>query len=76
MYSCLGFCADLGCILEMKTEVRISLLFSKGGLFLVESLHHYFLAIKICHLDAWLFTERNEIFIKVISVLRTKGATE
>lgn len=42
----------------------------------MESLCHYFLAIKICHLDAWLVTERNEIFIKVISVLHTKGATE
>lgn len=32
----------------------------------MESLLYYFIAIKICYLDAWLFTERNEIFIKVI----------
>lgn len=61
---------------EWRLGVRISLLWPKRGVFLVESLCCYFLAIKICHLDAWLFAERNEIFIKVISLLRAKGATE
>lgn len=32
----------------------------------------YFVAIKICYLHEWLYTERDEIFIKVISLLCTR----
>lgn len=49
---------------------RASLLSSKGGIFFVES-SRYFVAIKNCSLVDWLYTERDEIFIKVISLLCT-----